>query len=251
MDHLEGFLCPEKPQHHTRLCLSLPTPLSWMPLRWPKGVRTENSPSEGQGASEQPVFQRGHCGGRGGGGNRLRPEYSPVRSVGTQPKELWQWGLQVGLGEGKGGCADPDMRGGGCQHRPAPHPEVDTWWVGLGVSLARWTQAKGWMEPTKAGTDLVLSTKNDAQLGSCKLSFIWGKMRTAAWEAALQTALRDCSKEAVCVCVCVSLSRVQLFATPWTITLQAPLSMGFSRQEYWSTLPLPSPKERQWGKVNM
>ena len=38
-----------------------------------------------------------------------------------------------------------------------------------------------------------------------------------------------------------SLSRVRLFATPWTITYQAPLSMGFSRQEYWSGLPFPSP----------
>ena len=38
-----------------------------------------------------------------------------------------------------------------------------------------------------------------------------------------------------------SLSCVQLFATPWTVTLQAPLSMGFSRQEYWSVLPFPSP----------
>ena len=36
-----------------------------------------------------------------------------------------------------------------------------------------------------------------------------------------------------------SLSRVQLFATPWTIAYQAPLSMGFSRQEYWSGLPFP------------
>ena len=44
---------------------------------------------------------------------------------------------------------------------------------------------------------LFLSTKKDAQLGSCKLSFIWGKMRTAAWEAAPQISLRDCSKEAV------------------------------------------------------
>ena len=37
------------------------------------------------------------------------------------------------------------------------------------------------------------------------------------------------------------LSRVQLFATPWTVAHQAPLSMGFSRQEYWSRLPFPSP----------
>ena len=38
-----------------------------------------------------------------------------------------------------------------------------------------------------------------------------------------------------------SLSRVQLFATPWTVAYQAPPSMGFSRQEYWSGLPFPSP----------
>ena len=37
------------------------------------------------------------------------------------------------------------------------------------------------------------------------------------------------------------LSCVWLFATPWTVTYQAPPSMGFSRQEYWSGLPLPSP----------
>ena len=38
-----------------------------------------------------------------------------------------------------------------------------------------------------------------------------------------------------------SLSRVPILATPWTAAHQAPPSMGFSRQEYWSGLPLPSP----------
>ena len=38
-----------------------------------------------------------------------------------------------------------------------------------------------------------------------------------------------------------SLSRVLLFATPWTVAYQVSLSMGFSRQEYWSGLPFPSP----------
>ena len=48
-------------------------------------------------------------------------------------------------------------------------------------------------------------------------------------------------------------SRVQLFATPWTAAYQAPLSMGFSRQEYWSGVPLPSlavtlnSSEKNWG----
>ena len=38
-----------------------------------------------------------------------------------------------------------------------------------------------------------------------------------------------------------SLSCVPLFATPWTVAYQAPPSMGFSRQQYWSGLPFPSP----------
>ena len=44
----------------------------------------------------------------------------------------------------------------------------------------------------------------------------------------------------VYVCLCV-LSPVQLFVTLCTVAPQAPLSMGFSRQEYWSELPFPSP----------
>ena len=38
-----------------------------------------------------------------------------------------------------------------------------------------------------------------------------------------------------------SLSRVQLFVTPWTVAHQIPLSMEFSKQQYWSRLPFPSP----------
>ena len=44
------------------------------------------------------------------------------------------------------------------------------------------------------------------------------------------------------------LSRVRLLATPWTAAYQAPPSMGFSRQEYWSGVPLPSP-EKTWRKL--
>ena len=39
----------------------------------------------------------------------------------------------------------------------------------------------------------------------------------------------------------MSLRHVQSFAIPWTVAHQAPLSMGFSRQEYWRGLPFPSP----------
>ena len=41
--------------------------------------------------------------------------------------------------------------------------------------------------------------------------------------------------------MCVSFSHVQIFVTSWTVALQAPQSMEFSRQEYWSGLPFPSP----------
>ena len=44
------------------------------------------------------------------------------------------------------------------------------------------------------------------------------------------------------VCVCAQLfSHIQLFVTPWTRAHQVPLPMGFSSQEYWSDLPLPTP----------
>ena len=45
----------------------------------------------------------------------------------------------------------------------------------------------------------------------------------------------------ICVCVCQSLSCIRLFLTPWVVVHQALLSMEFSRQEYWSGLPFPSP----------
>ena len=57
--------------------------------------------------------------------------------------------------------------------------------------------------------------------------------------------LECCVCVCVCMCVfvrvCVSLSRVQLFATSWTLVRQAPLSLGFSRKENWSGLSFPYP----------
>ena len=54
-----------------------------------------------------------------------------------------------------------------------------------------------------------------------------------------------------------SLSHVQVFVTPWTVICQAPLSMGFSRQEYRSGLPCPSPADlpdsgiKLWGNLKI
>ena len=57
-----------------------------------------------------------------------------------------------------------------------------------------------------------------------------------------QSLILDTSHVIVGGHVCaLSLSHVPLFVTPWTIACQAPLSMGFPRQEYWSGLPFPPP----------
>ena len=53
-----------------------------------------------------------------------------------------------------------------------------------------------------------------------------------------QSLVKVMSIESVCVKL---LSRVRLFVTPWTVAYQLPPSLGFSRQEYWSGLPFPSP----------
>jgi len=57
-----------------------------------------------------------------------------------------------------------------------------------------------------------------------------------------------------CMHACISaqsLSRVRLFATPWTVVCQAPLLMGFSRQEYWSGLPFSPPEIFSTQGLNM
>ena len=49
--------------------------------------------------------------------------------------------------------------------------------------------------------------------------------------------------DSMCGHVCQVASVVSNFATLWTVTHQAPLSMGFSRQEYWNELPCPPPED--------
>ena len=68
-------------------------------------------------------------------------------------------------------------------------------------------------------------------------------MRTAAGGDCTSDSSEELFKEAVPPLLLSRFRRVLLFATPWTAAYQAPPSMGFSRQEYWSGLPLPSLKE--------
>ena len=71
----------------------------------------------------------------------------------------------------------------------------------------------------------------------------WSCLSGAHLSICLSVPFWTGSSACACVCVCESLSRVQLFATAWTAAHQAPLSMEFSRQEYWSGLPFASPEE--------
>ena len=66
--------------------------------------------------------------------------------------------------------------------------------------------------------------------GSSWITYCW----SLAWRILTITLL-------ACVCMCCYFSHVQLFETLWIVARQAPLSMGFSRQEYWSGLPCPPP----------
>ena len=52
----------------------------------------------------------------------------------------------------------------------------------------------------------------------------------------------DIQKEIIVCGFLGEASRLRLFVTPWTVARQAPMSMGFFRQEYWSGLPFPSPR---------
>ena len=58
----------------------------------------------------------------------------------------------------------------------------------------------------------------------------------------IRTRLVDCTNVNIMrLCMPSCFSCVQFYETPWTVALQAPLSMGFSRQEYWNGLPCPTP----------
>ena len=68
-------------------------------------------------------------------------------------------------------------------------------WVGPQRRRRRWK--RGGTRRKRKGTGEGGVDYKDAKCESCELSFIWGKMKTAAWETAPPIALRDCSKEAV------------------------------------------------------
>ena len=64
---------------------------------------------------------------------------------------------------------------------------------------------------------------------------------TGSQTSAVSAVLFSSKHDAAAAAAAKSLSRVRLSATPWTAACRAPPPMGFSRQEYWSGVPLPSP----------
>ena len=86
------------------------------------------------------------------------------------------------------------------------------------------------------------STKNSrTELLTCNLQTVWVSCARA----------RACVCVCVCVCVCISHSVLSDSATSQTVPHQAPLSLGFSRQGYWSGLPFPSLISLAWGALKI
>ena len=155
----------------------------------------------------------------------LRPWDSPGKNTGgvaISCSNAWKWKVKVkSLSHGLQPTRllhpwDPPGKstGVGCHCRASINEMVDCWWkpnriwIKIYIAFFRWWV--GWClgTLTRAAPILAQNTENLCALHMCMLShFI----------------------------------HVQLFVTPWTVARQAPLFMGFSRQEYWSGLPCPAP----------
>ena len=105
---------------------------------------------------------------------------------------------------------------------------------GCGCSTGSWT-LRGHTAPKSLQSCPTLCDPMDCSLPDFSVQGIH-QARTLEWVA---ISFSHACKWKVKV---KSLSRVRLLATPWTAAHQAPPSMGFSRQQYWSGVPLPSPR---------
>ena len=116
-----------------------------------------------------------------------------------------------------------------------------------GATCSRWqshcpgTQFSGWAPGGEFQRQIRLVGPQEAR---DPVTLIWGGGGLAhdrhLWRSALWS-----SKEWLCLpsraCALSCFGRVRLFATPWNVAHRAPLSIEFSKQEYWSGLPFPSP----------
>ena len=103
---------------------------------------------------------------------------------------------------------------------------------------------------------MVISIRDTCEFLSFLVATIWGLhlvssgfmatvnhltiYRTGPWPSTMNYLVQNASRDMLEKFMKL-LSHVWLFVTPWTVARQAPLTMGFIRQEYWSGLPCPSP----------
>ena len=118
----------------------------------------------------------------------------------------------------------------------------------LSVTFSGWPQLTGLMPPEGLASQVITEIAHLRVFFSSFPSFLYTFLflildvpvkESPASSADLLVFLALC--HLVCVCVPSHFTHVQLCATPWTIAHQAPLSMEFFRQGYWSGLPSPSP----------
>ena len=108
-----------------------------------------------------------------------------------------------------------------------------------------WTWNCGWLRANLlANSNIYQKNKERKGWKFYIITYMHGYLRNSGVDLYLSRtwSLTDINISAGCVCVCAcAFSHVQLFATPWTVTCQASLSMGFPRQEYWNGLLFPTP----------
>ena len=151
-------------------------------------------------------------------------------------------------------CISHQLPGGGGAAGP-----WSTFWVDLWNIVANCLRV--FASPVRRGTCSFLLHQGFPTSGSWTGTDLWPVRTWAAWQVSggwlseasflLTTTPMACITAWACVCVCVcvcmcvcvyiSLGPVWPFVTPWSIAYQAPLSMGFSWQEYWNELLFPSP----------
>ena len=122
--------------------------------------------------------------------------------------------------------------------------------------MQMWIRSLGWEHPLEEGMANQCSilawripwTQDPGRLQSMGSQRIRHDQATKLNHCSVHLKLTHCYKLMLCVCVCLCvcahmLNCVQLFVTPQIVARQAPLSMEFSRQEYWSELPFSTPED--------
>ena len=119
--------------------------------------------------------------------------------------------------------------------------------IELGQIFAAMFTAVLFTRANRCKQPMYISREIEKQIVACTYKEIFTfKRKWSLLPTTVQMNFKNRARVCVCVrvraCAC-ALSHVQLFAIPWTVSHQAPLSTGFSRQEYWSGLPFLTPED--------